>query len=70
MLISICTIVFIVVALGAINQEDVSTHTHTHTHTHTQSVIKTQRNKTIQGGEIKKIFREEEKFKLELKILH
>ena len=41
-----------------------------HTHTHTHSVIKTQRNKTIQGGEIKKIFREEEKFKLELKILH
>lgn len=64
MLISICTIVFIVVALGAINEEDVSTYTHTH------SVIKTQRNKTIQHGKIKKIYREEEKFKLELKILH
>lgn len=52
------------VALGAINEEDVSTYTHTH------SVIKTQRNKTIQHGKIKKIYREEEKFKLELKILH
>ena len=44
------------VIAGAINKDDVSTHT--------CSVIKTQRNKTVQGGEIEIVFRKEEKFNM------
>ena len=61
MLIFICTIVFNVVIAAAINKDDVSTHT--------CSAIKTQRNKTIQGGEIERVFREEEKFNMEFQIM-
>ena len=50
------------VIVGAINRDDVSTHT--------CSVIKTQRNKTVQGGEIEKVLREEEKFNMKFQIMH
>ena len=62
MLIFICTIVFNVVIVGAISKDDVSTHT--------CSVIKTQRNKTVQGGEIEKVLREEEKFNMKFQTMH